>query len=780
MGTPEITEDGTFLLKKPVKLPDVLDILIVGAGPGGTAAAFRAKELGLAALTIELDDILRRIRDYTTGKNIFPSFGGGDNVKFPKGKQTFNLLHFSDIDKDDLFLEWKGFYRDNNVPAKIGVELTGLDRQEDGTLIAKVWNQNTKSEETILTKHLVLSMGRGLPRRFDIPGNIMDVAYRLADPDDYLGQPACVLGGGTSAAEAVIDISNAKVKAKDETAVYWSYRGDKLPKVSKALADAFFNAYLGNGNVRYYPKSEPAAVVTAEDGKEYLSIRTDRKSFEGRPNETAHLEFPKDKCIACIGEDIPEGLLNSIGIYMATGGPKNKKRMLVNSYLETQVPNVYLVGAILAPAYFVTDDFKADPSTYQEEKHRDNIKAALIDGAFVTEVISQKLAGQKDINVELEFVDDPPASAEAKNAETKVAKAEVAVESEGPPKESFDSERTADEGQAYITRMLSGNVEENQYAIKMNSTTTIGRKDCDITLPDDTLLSDKHASISHGDDGYFLRDDGSANGVFLMAPEGRFIEAMPGNIVRAGRQFLLFNKTNGTYQFVHYDLTGKELKCYDIPEKTTLLGRDAPDIILDKDDQTLSRRHLAVAARDNKIVIKDLKSANGTLLKIKAARKLEDGDRFRVGQQIFVFTLKADAIVDSGYIVSKTSITAMPVAKEAPSPVTKPEAEKPVEKPVEAEGGLMVTFQNAGKSFPLEPGKTICDIAEENEIELVAECHAGICGSDPIKIISGYDNLNQISDEEKEVLEDICGVNPDECRLACMVTPNGPVTIEVL
>ena len=45
MGTPEITEDGTFLLKKPVKLPDVLDILIVGAGPGGTAAAFRAKEL---------------------------------------------------------------------------------------------------------------------------------------------------------------------------------------------------------------------------------------------------------------------------------------------------------------------------------------------------------------------------------------------------------------------------------------------------------------------------------------------------------------------------------------------------------------------------------------------------------------------------------------------------------------------------------------------------------------------------------------------------------------
>ena len=773
----EILEDGILKTNKLIELPEVLDVLIVGGGPGGTAAAFHAKEIGLTALVIELDDILRRIRDYTTGKNIYPSFGGGDNMSFPKGGDIFSLLHFSDIDKDDMFKQWKEFYRENNIPAKIGVELSELQLAKDGTWECEVWNQNTKSKERILAKHVVLAMGRGLPRRFDIPGNTMDIAYRLADPKDYLGQPVCVIGSGTSAAEAVIDISNAKAEANDEAAVYWCYRGEKLPKVSQALAEVFFKAYSSNGNILSYPKSEPVAVVAAEDGKDYLSIRTDRKQIAGRPSETLHLEFNKDFCIACIGEDIPEGLLNSCGIYMANGGSKNKKRMLVSPFLETQQPNIYLVGAILAPAYFVTEDFNADPATYREEKQRDNIKAALINGLYVTEVIAQKLAGKKEIQVELEFIEDKVEKAEKIKELT--AKPEKVVESDGPPQESFVSVRQAEEDQAFLVRMISGNVEENQYPIRTNGTTTIGRKDCDITLPDDTLLSDKHASISHGPEGYFLRDDGSKNGVFLIAPEGRFLEIIPGSIVRTGRQFLVFLKSNGVYQFIHYDQTGKELRRYDIPNKTILLGRDAPDVILDAKDMTLSGRHLALSVKEDKILIKDLKSVNGTYLKLKDSRKLEDYDRFKVGQQVFVFTLKEDAVVDAGYMTSRPAMSVPPIKKPE---VSEPEATepKPGKAAAEVKSESAVTFKNTGQTFPLEPGKTICDIAEANGTAIKAECHAGICGSDPIKILSGKENLNELGDDEKDVLEDICSVNPDECRLACMVVANGPITVEIL
>ena len=48
------------------------DVLIVGGGPAGTAAAFRAKELGLPPLVIDQDDILQRIREYSKDKLILP------------------------------------------------------------------------------------------------------------------------------------------------------------------------------------------------------------------------------------------------------------------------------------------------------------------------------------------------------------------------------------------------------------------------------------------------------------------------------------------------------------------------------------------------------------------------------------------------------------------------------------------------------------------------------------------------------------------------------------
>ena len=284
---------------------------------------------------------------------------------------------------------------------RVGIELAALERRGDGVWTAAAWDHGARAEVCFLARHVVLAIGRGVPRRFDIPGNTEGIAFRLTDPGAYTGRPACVIGGGTSAAEAVIAVSNAKVAAADPTAVYWSYRGDRMPRVSKALAEVFFEAYVGNGNIRYFPRSEPAAIVTGEDHKEYLAIRVDRRRMEGRPTETSHLEFPKESCIACIGEDIPETLLDSCGIHFVTGGPRNKRRPVVNRWLESVQPNLYLIGDLLCQAYFETDDFNADPSGFREVKHRGNIKSALRDGVLVAGVIAQRLEGRTEIDVEV-------------------------------------------------------------------------------------------------------------------------------------------------------------------------------------------------------------------------------------------------------------------------------------------------------------------------------------------------------------------------------------------
>ncbi len=761
---------------------DILDLLVVGGGPAGTASAFRAKELGLSALVIDYDDLMKRIRDYAKDKQILPHFGGGDKMQFPEGGEMVRGLHFSPIDKDDLCLTWKALYQTHDIPFQTGVELTGIEAGEGGVWDAKTWNHRAKAEQTFHARHVALAIGRGVPRRFDIPGSTDGIAYRLDTPEPYLGHPVCVIGGGTSAAEAVIALSEAKAAADDDCAVYWSYRGDKLPKVSKALADAFFNAYLGNGNIRYQPGSEPVAVVTTPEREERLSIRVDRKSADGRPSETVHLEFEKTRCVACIGEDIPEALLNTLGISLASL-PGGKKRMVVTPLLETQQPNVYLIGDLLSQVYLETDDFSADPATFREIKHRGNIKSALRDGVFVAEVVKQKLEGRDVIEVDLRFADDP----EPSDPEWAAAAPPLPVAtSEAPPALATAPERTVDAA-GHLVRITAGGVEEDEFPLA--GTTTIGRHDCTLSFPDDTTLSAPHASVVHSADGTTLRDDGSATGTFLHLRPGTLYPLADGDLLRLGQRFLRFHVAGGTHAFTHYDARGQAVGRHEIAEGSTLvLGRQAPDLTLDPEDLALSRRHLALALKDGLLHAKDLKSLNGTYLRVRDETALSDGDVFRAGQQVFRLSIKEEVTPSNSTSFRLTPYTPAPDSAPAPVPAPASPAAPDSPEPARAEetptpaGAPSVTFKGEGDPIPVKPGQTLCEAAEAQGVELQAECHAGICGSDPVRIVSGGEHLDAPGDEEAGTLEDICdlepGNAPGRCRLACMVKVNGPVVVE--
>jgi len=771
MGT-EVLADGTFKLQDSVESPDVLDMLIVGGGPAGTAAAFRAKELGLDALVIDYDDLMKRIRDYAKDKLILPHFGGGDKMRFPKGGDLVNKLHFDPIDKDDMCAEWKQLYREHNVPAKIGVELTGAEPRDEGGWEAVTWNHKTKEEERYPTRHLVIAMGRGVPRRFDIPGNTDGIAHRLDDPDDYVGFPVCVVGGGTSAAEAVIAVSNAKDEA-DDCPVYWSYRGEQMPKVSKALSEEFFDAYVRNGNIRYLPNSEPELVVTGPDRDEFLSLRVDRKKLNGRPIETPHLEFPKEHCIACIGEDIPEDFLNSLGVEMVEGGPNNKKRMAVTPLLETQQPNLYLIGDILSQAYLETDDFNADPESFQEIKHRGNIKSALRDGVFITEVVKQKLEGRQTIEVDLTFVDEEdekPEEPEEKESDTFL---KTMVEGETPPEEDGTEDRTVEE-EGLLVHITPSGVEEDEFTLHEDGATTIGRKEGDLTFPEDNRLSSPHASVTHTPDGYVLRDDGSNTGTFLKLQPGERTKMTSGALLQVGRQFLVFGRENGRPHIIQYDQTGQQVDRYELSGGSYILGRKAPDIVLDPDDKILSRRHLAVEVNeDGRVTARDLDSLNGSFLRVREGVVIEPDDVFRVGQQLFRLSLE-DVPPDRSTVFRMKSDGAEP--EEAGEEEAAP-ADESAAPPTEPS----VTVQPDGTTLAVEDGQTMLEaIKGEGLIEY--ECESGFCGMDAVCVVSGGEHLSAPGDQEEDTLETLCDLEPGneegQCRLACMAEVTGPVVVK--
>jgi thioredoxin reductase/ferredoxin len=776
----ETERDGTLILKERVARPDVLDVLIAGGGPFGTAAAFRAKELGLSALVIDYDDLMKRIRDYAKDKQILPDYGGGDRMQFPAGGPLIQKLHFSPIDKDRMCVEWKALYREHSVPAQIGVELTGLER--DGEIwTAITWNHNLKSEQKIKAKHVVLAFGRGVPRRLDIPGDVAGLAFALSDPEVYVGQPVCVIGGGTSAAEAVIAISGAKVAANDPSAVYWSYRGDKMPKVSRALADVFFDAFMGNGNVRYLPSSEPFAMLDGE-GQSYLSLRTARVAVAGKPAETTQLEFAKAFCIACIGEDIPEALLARIGVPLVSGGPSNKSRPVVSPLLETRQPNVYLAGDILSPAYFETTDFTRDPSKFVEVKRRGNIKSAMRDGVLVADVIAQKLAGRERIDVKIEFepLEAAPSPAAVAEAPKSIAAPAASIMASAIMPKSVAAAVGAIAAPAStpgvapvvascsLVNILPSGVEANEYPLKPDGPTTVGRK-ADVSFPQDSALNDVHAVIQVRAGKYIIEDQGSEAGVLYQSDVERTIDLDRGSVVRAGRQWLVVGDRKLPNSVTHYDEAGKRLAQFELKPGTTVFGRQSPDVTIAPDDGALSRRHFSLTYKDKDgfVVLKDLGSANGTQVRVSRPMRLRDGDRIMLGQQVLEFR-------DDGKIV------------QPPTNVSLTSVKMPLSVAVEMAGkasetaGPGVFFEGVNKLAPCAAGQTICEAAEKAGIKLDADCHQGVCGMDPVKIISGSEHLNPIGGTERSTLEDLCSLDPATHRLACMARVSGVVKVKII
>ena len=755
------TTGFTLMRELPKILPDVLDLLVVGGGPGGTMTAFRARELGLSALVIDYDDVLKRIRDYSKDKLILPDFGGGDRMRFPDGGELCRCLHFEPIDKDEMHRSWKHLYLEHDVPVQVGLELTALEREAGDVWCAVVWDHNAREERRLRARFVAIAIGRGVPRRFDVPGNTDGIAYRLSDAALYVGRPACVVGGGTSAAEAVVAISNAKAEAEDPTAVYWSYRGDRLPRVSKALAEAFFEAYVGNGNIRYQPLSEPAAVVTGDDREEYLAIRVDRRRLDGRPHETVHLEFPKRDCIACIGEDIPEGFLADLGIPMVPAGDGGRKRMLVDRHLQTVQPGVHLVGDILSQTYLETDDFDADPSTFRRVEHRGNIKSALRDGVLVAEVVAQQLSGAGEVNVDVR--DAAPSESSASSDTEEVA---------SPP----ERDQHPPLAEARLVRVLpGGGVDGEEYRLPPGQIVILGRgEEADLRFPDDGALSERQASIVPGGDSAELRVEEGATGVFLRARPGEHTELRSGTVLRAGRQFVVVRTGDADgWELWHYDHEGSEKGRHPVGEQARIFGRDTPDVVLDGDDPSLSRRHFSASIREGQVYAKDLKSVNGTWIKVEREAVLSPGDEIRLGRQTLRY-VPADAE------------PAPPAAAPAPVPSPPPmrQEARDISEPPAGEivsgGAPAITFQTLGETITPRRGQTICEAAEEKGLPINAECHAGICGSDPIRIVSGAEHLSPLEDGEAETLEDLCSLSPGEHRLACMCRVEGPVVVELV
>ncbi len=263
--------------------PDILDVLIVGAGAAGLNAGLQAKERGMTHLILEKERIANTIENFPEGKWVYAE----PDSRPPKGK-----LWLDGATKEDLTQRWNQIVRVNGLHVRAMEAVTTCDTKNG------VFHVGTP-QGSYRAKRVILATGqRGNPRKLQVRGEETERVYhRLYSPRKYNGENILVVGGGNSAVEAAITLSA-------QNTVYLSYRGNAFSRIFKENERKLMEAIAAkriepilNSSVAEFGDTTATLTISRGAGDE---IRT----------------IPYDHAFVLVGADVPREFLRSLGIKM--------------------------------------------------------------------------------------------------------------------------------------------------------------------------------------------------------------------------------------------------------------------------------------------------------------------------------------------------------------------------------------------------------------------------------------------------------------------------------
>ncbi len=197
---------------------ELLDVLIVGAGPAGLAAALEAQARGLRALTLEQGTVAGSVQSFPRGKLVLDAAAPG--AAAPR-------LWLAEATKEELLARWMLIVRTERPPLVEGRRVTALAP----IAVGGGWRVESSDGSGATTehraRHVVIAVGRrGSPRRlgFEIPSAMTaHVHYALADAASFAGRQVVIVGLGDVAMESAIALSR-----QPGTEVVMVYRGTEF------------------------------------------------------------------------------------------------------------------------------------------------------------------------------------------------------------------------------------------------------------------------------------------------------------------------------------------------------------------------------------------------------------------------------------------------------------------------------------------------------------------------------------------------------------------------
>jgi thioredoxin reductase (NADPH) len=296
----------------------VVDLLIVGAGPCGLAAAISAQRAGLSALVLDGSSVVGTIAHYPTYATFFSTA-----EKLSLGDMPFVIAAEKPTRRDALAY-YRAIVRHFDIPLRQYERVTAIEPAGNEFIVRS--DSRAHGEQITRARAVVVATGYfGSPNYLRVPGeDLPNVTHVYREGHEAFDQDVVVVGGGNSAAEAALDLwrSGARV-----TLVHFGPTFDK--KIKPWVLPDFLNrekegSIAARWDSRVKQIQRDTVVITTPDGEDRLAA---------------------DRVYIMTGFAPNMDLLRQVGVPIdpVSGIPAHDP-----DTLETTVPGLFIAGVVVA------------------------------------------------------------------------------------------------------------------------------------------------------------------------------------------------------------------------------------------------------------------------------------------------------------------------------------------------------------------------------------------------------------------------------------------------
>ncbi len=233
-----------WTLERAVPMTEVIDLLVVGAGPTGIAIGAEATRAGLSTLLVDRGPLAANLLDFPTFMEFFT---------------TRDLLEIADVpftiprakpDRREALAYYASVVARYDLPLALHEEVLEV-RGEGDTFVVTTDSRHGHRERRAHAVALATGYFHN-QRRLGVPGEEADwVHHRYREPARHVRERVAVIGGGNSAGEVALDLWRAGAEVAlihrgaelKRTVKYW-LKPDVENRIAEGSIEALFETVV--------------------------------------------------------------------------------------------------------------------------------------------------------------------------------------------------------------------------------------------------------------------------------------------------------------------------------------------------------------------------------------------------------------------------------------------------------------------------------------------------------------------------------------------------------